>query len=229
MENTHLDPAAQSGTACPQEQEQTIVVETTVNETSQMSRAEIVERMRVIVDAPINEVKDEVETLKQNYYKVKRAEVEAAYKIHIDSGLPEVEFVPEHDELEEPLKELLAAFKERKAQYLQALEKEREENLARKNALLDELKSIIDTPDEVGKQYQRVQQIQQEFKAITDVPAQAVTDLWKTYQTYTEQFYDLLKINKELRDYDFKKNLEQKTALCEACARVPNNLPRWKM
>ena len=215
MENTHLDPAAQSGTACPQEQEQTIVVETTVNETSQMSRAEIVERMRVIVDAPINEVKDEVETLKQNYYKVKRNEVEAAYKVHIESGLPEAEFVPEHDELEEPLKELLAAFKERKAQYLQALEKEREENLARKNALLDELKSIIETPDEVGKQYQRVQQIQQEFKAITDVPAQAVTDLWKTYQTYTEQFYDLLKINKELRDYDFKKNLEQKEALCK--------------
>lgn len=220
MENTHLDPAAQSGTACPQEQEQTIVVETTVNETSQMSRAEIVERMRVIVDAPINEVKDEVETLKQNYYKVKRAEVEAAYKIHIDSGLPEVEFVPEHDELEEPLKELLAAFKERKAQYLQALEREREENLVRKNALLDELKSIIDTPDEVGKQYQRVQQIQQEFKAITDVPAQAVTDLWKTYQTYTEQFYDLLKINKELRDYDFKKNLEQKEALCKSAEQL---------
>lgn len=220
MENTHLDPAAQSGTACPQEQEQTIVVETTVTETPQMSRAEIVERVRQIVEAPINEVKDEVEYLKQNYYKVKRAEVEAAYKAHIESGLPEAEFVPQHDELEEPLKELLASFKERKAQYLQALEKEREENLARKNALLDELKTIVETPDEVGKQYQRVQQIQQEFKAITDVPAQAVTDLWKTYQNYTEQFYDLLKINKELRDYDFKKNLEQKEALCKSAEQL---------
>ncbi len=220
MENTHLDPAAQSGTACPQEQEQTIVVETTVTETPQLSRAEIVERVRQIVEAPINEVKDEVEYLKQNYYKVKRAEVEAAYKEHIESGKPEAEFVPQHDELEEPLKELLASFKERKAQYLQALEKEREENLARKNALLDELKAIIDTPDEVGKQYQRVQQIQQEFKAITDVPAQAVTDLWKTYQNYTEQFYDLLKINKELRDYDFKKNLEQKEALCKSAEQL---------
>ena len=220
MENTHLDPAAQSGTACPQEQEQTIVVETTVTETPQMSRAEIVERVRQIVEAPINEVKDEVEYLKQNYYKVKRAEVEAAYKAHIESGLPEAEFVPQHDELEEPLKELLASFKERKAQYLQALEKEREENLARKNALLDELKAIVETPDEVGKQYQRVQQIQQEFKAITDVPAQAVTDLWKTYQNYTEQFYDLLKINKELRDYDFKKNLEQKEALCKSAEQL---------
>ena len=220
MENTHLDPAAQSGTACPQEQEQTIVIESTVTETSQLSRAEILERVRQIVDAPIDEVKDEIEALKQNYYKVKRAEVEVAYKAHIEAGNPEAEFTPQHDELEEPLKELLAAFKERKAQYLKELEKQREENLARKNALLDELKAIIDTPDEVGKQYQRVQQIQQEFKSITDIPAQAVTELWKTYQNYTEQFYDLLKINKELRDYDFKKNLEQKEAICKAAEQL---------
>ena len=220
MENTHLDPAAQSGTACPQEQEQTIVIESTVTETSQLSRTEILERVRQIVDAPIDEVKDEIEALKQNYYKVKRAEVEAAYKAHIEAGNPEAEFTPQHDELEEPLKELLAAFKERKAQYLKELEKQREENLARKNALLDELKAIIDTPDEVGKQYQRVQQIQQEFKSITDIPAQAVTELWKTYQNYTEQFYDLLKINKELRDYDFKKNLEQKEAICKAAEQL---------
>ena len=220
MENTHLDPAAQSGTACPQEQEQTIVIESTVTETSQLSRAEILERVRQIVDAPIDEVKDEIEALKQNYYKVKRTEVEAAYKAHIEAGNPEAEFTPQHDDLEEPLKELLAAFKERKAQYLKELEKQREENLARKNALLDELKAIIDTPDEVGKQYQRVQQIQQEFKSITDIPAQAVTELWKTYQNYTEQFYDLLKINKELRDYDFKKNLEQKEAICKAAEQL---------
>ncbi len=216
MENNHLDPAAQCGTTCPQEQEQTIVVETTVNVTPQMSRCDILERVRAIIDGPIEEVKDEIETLKQNYYKVKRNEVEAAFKEHVEKGLPEAEFTPAFDEYEEPLKELLGSFKERKALYLQEQEKQREENLARKNALLDELKTIIDTPDEVGKQYQRVQQIQQEFKAITDIPAQAVTEMWKRYQTYTEQFYDLLKINKELRDYDFKKNLEQKEALCVA-------------
>ncbi|MBR2378142.1 MAG: DUF349 domain-containing protein, partial [Bacteroidaceae bacterium] len=216
MENTHSDPAAQSGTACPQEQEQTTVVTTSVSESLPTSRQEIIERLRSIVEAPIEEVKDEVETLKQNYYKTKRAEVEAAYKIHIENGLPEAEFVPEHDDLEETLKELLATFRERKAVYLQEQEKLREENLARKNALLDELKSIIENTDEIGKQYQRVQQIQQEFKAITDIPAQAVSDVWKAYQTYVEQFYDLLKINKELRDYDFKKNLEQKEALCKS-------------
>lgn len=216
MENTHLDPAAQSGTTCPQEQEQINVSETVVTETSQLSRAEIVERVRQLVEKPVEEVKDEIESLKQNYYKTRRIEIETAFKAHVENGLPEADFVPEHDECEETLKELLTAFKERKAQFILEQEKQREENLARKNSLLDELKNIIDTPDEVGKQYQRVQQIQQEFKSITDVPAQAVTDLWKRYQTYTEQFYDLLKINKELRDYDFKKNLEQKEALCHS-------------
>lgn len=215
MENTHLDPAAQSGTACPQEQEQTTVVETTVEETL-TPRAEIVARLRAIVESPIEEVKEEVELLKQNYYKTKRAEVEAAYKAHIESGMPEADFKPELDEYEEPLKELLATFKERKAIYLQEQERVREENLTRKNALLDELNVIIENPDEIGKQYQRVQQIQQEFKAITDIPTQAVSDVWKRYQILVEQFYDLLKINKELRDYDFKKNLEQKEALCKS-------------
>ena len=185
MENTHLDLAAQSGTACPQEQEQTILVDTTVTEKAPMTRAEILDRVKTIAEGPIEEVKDEIEALKQAYYRIKRAEVEAAYKLHIENGLPENEFTPQHDELEEPLKELLNAFKERKAQYLIQQEKQREENLARKQALLAELKGIVETPDEVGKQYQRVQQIQQEFKAITDVPAQAVTDLWKNYQNWT--------------------------------------------
>lgn len=222
MENTHLDPATQSGTTCPQEQEQNNVKETVVTETPQMSRAEIVERLRLIVANPIEEVKDEVENLKQNYYKTRRIEIEAAYKVHLENGMPEAEFSPEHDDLEETLKALLAEFKERKAQYMQEQEKQRENNLARKNELLDELKSIIDTPDEVGKQYQRVQQIQQEFKSITDVPAQAVTELWKKYQNCIEQFYDLLKINKELRDYDFKKNLELKEALCRSAEELAN-------
>ncbi len=211
MENSHFDPAAQSGTTCPQEQEQINMT----NENSMLSRVEIIERIRTLANGAVEEVKDEIENLKQNYYKTKRIEVENAYKAHIDSGLPEAEFTPEPDMHEEELKELLANFKERKALYLQELEKQREENLAHKNALLEELKSIIEMPDEVGKQYQRVQQIQQEFKAITDVPAQSVGELWKQYQVYTEQFYDLLKINKELRDYDFKKNLEQKEILCK--------------
>ncbi len=220
MENTHLDPAAQSGTTIPQEQEQEQAQNQpelqTSEEATTMTREDIIARIRTLIERPVEEVKDEIDNLKQNYYKAKRTDVENAYKAYIESGKPENEFVPEIDTFEEQLKELLSTFKERKAQYLQQLEELRGKNLARKNELLDELKAIIDVPDEVGKQYPRVQQLQQEFKAITDVPAQAVAELWKKYQLYTEQFYDLLKINKELRDYDFKKNLEIKEALCKA-------------
>ena len=119
MENNHLDHAAQCGTTCPQEQEQTTVVETTVIETPQIIRTEILERVKALVDGPVEQVKDELENLKQQYYKVKRNEVEALFKAHIESGLPEAEFVPPFDEYEETLKALLVTFKERKAQYLQ--------------------------------------------------------------------------------------------------------------
>lgn len=220
MESTHLDPAAQSGTTIPQEQEleqaQNQPELQTSEEATTMTREDIIARIRMLIECPVEEVKDEIDNLKQNYYKAKRIDVENAYKAYIESGKPENGFVPEPDTLEEQLKDLLSAFKERKAQYMQQIEELREKNLARKNELLYELKAIIDVPDEVGKQYPRVQQLQQEFKAITEVPAQAVAELWKKYQLYTEQFYDLLKINKELRDYDFKKNLEVKEALCKA-------------
>ncbi len=217
MENTHLDPVIPSdANNLPKQEEELKSAEAEVTtEVTPMSREEIITRISELVNGPIEEIKDEVDTLKQNYYKTKRIETEEAYKTYIESGQPESGFVVPYDPYEERLKELLATYKERKALYLQQLDKQREENLARKNALLDELKAIIDNPDEVGKQYQRVQQIQQEFKDITDVPAPAVAELWKKYQLYTEQFYDLLKINKELRDYDFKKNLEQKEALCK--------------
>lgn len=219
MENTHLDPVIPSDANNLQPEEEQRSAETPATATAEaapMSREEIIARIGELVNGPIEEIKDEVDTLKQNYYKTKRTETEEAYKTYIESGQPESGFVMPFDPYEEQLKELLATYKERKALYLQQLDKVREENLARKNALLDELKAIIDNPDEVGKQYQRVQQIQQDFKAITDVPAPAVAELWKKYQLYTEQFYDLLKINKELRDYDFKKNLEQKEALCKS-------------
>ena len=198
MENTHLDPVIPSdANNLPKQEEELKSAEAEVTtEVTPMSREEIITRISELVNGPIEEIKDEVDTLKQNYYKTKRIETEEAYKTYIESGQPESGFVVPYDPYEERLKELLATYKERKALYLQQLDKQREENLARKNALLDELKAIIDNPDEVGKQYQRVQQIQQEFKDITDVPAPAVAELWKKYQLYTEQFYDLLKINK---------------------------------
>lgn len=104
-------------------------------------------------------------------------------------------------------------FKEKKAKLLEQQEKVKEENLLRKKSILEEIKKIIEDSDNINKHYNDFQQLQQAFKEITDVPASAVNELWKNYQLYVEHFYDLLKINKELRDYDFKKNLDLKLAI----------------
>lgn len=114
-------------------------------------------------------------------------------------------------------------FKEKKAAYIEAIEKEKEENLARKHAILDEIKGYLQDPDNIGKYYNDFKERQQAFKEIVNVPASAVSELWKNFQTYSENFYDLLKIHKELRDYDFKKNLEQKISLCEQAEALAEN------
>lgn len=180
------------------------------------TREQIVERIKVLLEESVEAVKDEIESLKQQYYKVRKAEIEVAHKVY--SELPEEErgdFLMPTDEYEETLKNFLAQYKEKKTAYLEAVEKEKEENLARKQAILEDINSYLQDPDNIGKYYQDFKERQQQFKEIVNVPATAVSGLWKQFQTYSENFYDLLKIHKELRDYDFKKNLEQKNALCE--------------
>ena len=125
--------------------------------------------------------------------------------------------------MEDTLKSLLNVFKEKKAAYIVALEKEKEENLTRKHAILEEIKGYLQDPDNIGKYYNDFKEKQQAFKEIVNVPASAVSELWKNFQTYSENFYDLLKIHKELRDYDFKKNLEQKISLCEQAEALAEN------
>ncbi len=188
-----------------------------------LSREEIVETLRKLVEGPVEEVKEEVDELKQAYYKQKKLEIEEARSAFVAAGNPESEFVPAPDELEETLKSLLAVFREKKAEYTASLEKQKEENLARKQQILDEMKAITSDSDNINKQYTRFQELQQAFKEPCELPSAAVSGLWKSFQACVENFYDLLKINKELRDYDFKKNLEQKTALCEAAEALLTN------
>lgn len=190
---------------------------------SKLSREEIVETLKKLVEGPVEEVKEEVDELKQAYYKQKKLEIEEAKNAFVAAGNPESDFVPAPDELEETLKSLLAVFREKKAEYTASLEKQKEENLARKQQILDEMKSITADSDNINKQYTRFQELQQAFKEPCELPSSAVSGLWKSFQACVENFYDLLKINKELRDYDFKKNLEQKTALCEAAEALLTN------
>ena len=198
-------------TITPAEEEQN-----SVQSTSRLSREEIIDSLRKLVEGSVEEVKDEVDELKQAYYKQKKIEIEEARNAFIAAGNPEAEFVPMPDEQEETLKSLLSVFREKKAEYTALLEKQREENLERKQQILEEMKSITEDSDNINKQYTRFQELQQSFKEPCELPSAAVSGLWKKFQSYVENFYDLLKINKELRDYDFKKNLEQKTALCDA-------------
>ena len=181
------------------------------------SREQIIERIKALLEMPVEEVKDEIDALKQLYYKQRKNEIEEAHRKYDEKTDGEKgEFQIPFDSLEDTLKGLLNVFKEKKAAYIEAIEKEKEENLARKHAILDEIKGYLQDPDNIGKYYNDFKERQQAFKEIVNVPASAVSELWKNFQTYSENFYDLLKIHKELRDYDFKKNLEQKTALCDA-------------
>lgn len=198
-------------TTAPAEEEQD-----SAQPVSKRSREEIVDLLKKLVEGPVEEVKDEIDELKQAYYKQKKAEIEEAKNAFVAAGNPEADFVPAPDEQEETLKSLLAVFREKKAQYTASLEKQREANLERKQQILEEMKSITEDSDNINKQYTRFQELQQAFKEPCELPSAAVSGLWKKFQSCVENFYDLLKINKELRDYDFKKNLEQKTALCEA-------------
>ena len=202
-------------TITPAEEEQN-----SVQSTSRLSREEIIDSLRKLVEGSVEEVKDEVDELKQAYYKQKKIEIEEARNAFIAAGNPGAEFVPMPDEQEETLKSLLSVFREKKAEYTALLEKQREENLERKQQILEEMKSITEDSDNINRQYTRFQELQQSFKEPCELPSAAVSGLWKKFQSYVENFYDLLKINKELRDYDFKKNLELKTALCEAAEKL---------
>ena len=188
------------------------------------SREQIIERIKALLEMPVEEVKDEIDALKQLYYKQRKNEIEEAHRKNDKKTDGEKgEFQIPFDSLEDTLKGLLNVFKEKKAAYIEAIEKEKEENLARKHAILDEIKGYLQDPDNIGKYYNDFKERQQAFKEIVNVPASAVSELWKNFQTYSENFYDLLKIHKELRDYDFKKNLEQKISLCEQAEALAEN------
>lgn len=188
------------------------------------SREQVIERIKVLLEMPVEEVKDEIDTLKQLYYKQRKNEIEEAHRKYDEKTDGEKgEFQIPFDSLEDTLKSLLNVFNEKKAAYIVALEKEKEENLTRKHAILEEIKGYLQDPDNIGKYYNDFKEKQQAFKEIVNVPASAVSELWKNFQTYSENFYDLLKIHKELRDYDFKKNLEQKISLCEQAEALAEN------
>lgn len=184
------------------------------------TKAELLDELAVLVEKPVDEVRDEEAAVKHAFYVIRKQELEKEKQEFLDKGNEEAAFAPMPDEAEARLKELLNTYKERRAEQLAAIEAELQANLEKKKQILSELAEIAGDADNINKHYQKFQQLQQDFKTAGSVPPSEDKGLWKEYQTVTEQFYDLWKINKELRDYDFKKNLEAKEALCEEAERL---------
>ena len=175
---------------------------------------------RLATDEAIEISRDEIAHLKQRFYAIRKLEQEAEMAAHIAEGNDPSTFIPALDPTEEEFKNLMNTVRERKAAIAAAEEEERKANLARKQALIDELRKISEDTDNVNRAFPRVKEIQAEFKTIGEVPPTDATTLWQSYQDAVEQFYDQLKVNQELRDYDFRKNLELKTLLCEEAEKL---------
>lgn len=190
------------------------------NAAGKLTKDEILNRLQTLVDAPVETVRGEVESLKQAYYKIRRNEVDELKKAFIEQGGDEKDFSAPEDTKENYLKELLSSYKEKKAAYLAEEEKIKAENYAVKLQLIEQLKMLCESQDDFNKLYNEFKDIQQKWKEIKLVPEEHANELWKEYLTYSEAFYDLIKINNQFRDYDFKKNLELKTALCEAVEKL---------
>lgn len=199
---------------------QPIEEKSTKTDYSTSTKAELVETLKLLINKEVEEVKEEVELIKQLFYKKTKAEIEELKKSFIEEGNEENEFLAPKDELEESFKSLLNGFRAKKAALVAQLEKEKETNLLQKQHLLGQMKVLVESNDDVSTHINEFRALQQKWKTIGQVPASSSTDLWKQYNLYQESFWDLIKINNELREYDFKKNLELKTALCEAAEKL---------
>ena len=180
----------------------------------ELDKAQLVERLEEVVQQPVETIRGEVTAIKAAFYALRKQELAAEREEFLARGNEEAAFAPREDECENRVKQLLEVVKERRAEYNAAQEAIRTQNLEHKREIIRQIEEITGDPDNINRQFPRVQQLQQDFKAVGPVPATSETEIWKSYQLAVEKFYDLLKINKELRDYDFKKNLEIKQQLC---------------
>ena len=184
------------------------------------TKQEVVERLKQIAQSDDNPDKDEIDLLKTVFYKLHVAEREARLKEYIEGGGDPTTYQIVPDEDEETFKEQMAVVREKRAKVFLEQEAEKQANLEKKLAIIERIKAMATSPDEANKSYNEFKELQQEWKDIKAVPADKASELWRNYQLYVEQYYDLLKLNSEAREYDFKKNLEIKTKLCEAAEKL---------
>ena len=184
------------------------------------NKKEVLARAREIAQGEEAPQKEEVDYLKTAFYKLHIAEREARLKEYIDGGGDPEAYQILPDEDEEAFKAEMGIIKERRQKLFKEQEQEKQENLQRKLEIIEKIKAMVTSPEEANKSYKEFKALQEEWKEIKNVPAEKANELWRNYQLYVEQFYDLLKLNSEAREYDFKKNLDLKTKLCEAAEKL---------
>lgn len=184
------------------------------------TKGEIIERMKEIAHSDEHPQKGEIDYLKTVFYKLHFAEREADMKAYLEGGGDPANYKVIPDEDEEVFKAEMSVIKEKRAKLFLEQEKEKQENLKKKLDIIEKIKAMVTSPEEANKSYQDFKKLQQEWKEIKLVPAEKANELWRNYQLYVEQYYDLLKLNSEAREYDFKKNLEIKTKICEAAEKL---------
>lgn len=216
------EPESSDSLEVSEEQEQTEASEE--SEESQIplmrTKEEVLARAQEIAEQNEGGSKQELELLKQLYYKYHRADMVAAMQAWVDKGGAAEDYQPEPDPTEEQFKATMQRIRQRRAEMQAEQEQQRTENLAKKQAVIDKIKQLATTPEEAGKSYDAFKELQAEWREIGPVPAENVSEIWKNYQLYVEQFYDMLKLNIQFREYDFRKNLEAKTLLCEQAEKL---------
>lgn len=197
-----------------------VISEKPVEPAQKLTKEEILAKLKEIVEDVENVGKGNIDGLKQIFYKLHNSEQEAAKKQFIENGGAADDFIPQADAVEEEFKSIMSVIKEKRGSLVAEQEKQKEQNLQVKLSIIEELKDLVESPDDANKSYTEFKKLQQQWNEIKLVPQAKVNELWKSYQLYVEKFYDLLKLNNEFREYDFKKNLEIKTHLCEAAEKL---------
>ena len=185
-----------------------------------LTKEEVIARLKDIASDVESVTKAEIDGLKQTFYKLHNAEQEAARKKFAEAGGAPEDYVPTPDPLEEEMKNAMSVIKNKRNELAAEVEKQKEMNLQVKLSIIEELKDLLESPEDANKNYTEFKRLQQQWNEVKLVPQASVNELWKNYQLYVEKFYDLLKLNNEFREYDFKKNLEIKTHLCEAAEKL---------
>ncbi len=185
-----------------------------------MTKEEVMARVKQLADDGETSDKQELDLLKQLYYRHHNAQATAQREAYIEAGGNPDEFLPEPDPTEEQFKQYMQIIRQRRAEMQQQIERQRQENLSRKLSVIERIQTLAQTPEEANKSYEDFRALQAEWKQAGPVPAEHVTETWNRYQLCVEQFYDMLKLNSQMREYDFKKNLEAKLILCQQAEKL---------